>query len=108
MSGLPWLKMWRQFATEITVQELSFENQRHWVMILCLRCGTKEPVENPDSRISVFLRIGKKATADLKKVLMAAKMIDEFWNPVNWEKYQANGYVSTSRVQKYREKQHDW
>lgn len=106
--GLPWLKMWKKFATDIKVQELKFEDQRHWVMILCLRCGYKEHQKNTDNRMSVFLRLSDPKVKKLKQILMSANMIDIDWNPVNWDEYQANGYNSAERTRKYRENKQDW
>jgi len=39
MSAGPWFKFHHEFATDPVVQLLSFEDQRHFIVLLCLKAN---------------------------------------------------------------------
>ena len=93
MSAGPWFKFHHEFATDPVVQLLSFEDQRHFVVLLCLKAGGALDREygNSGTRERVILsalRIDSVSLVDLKNRLMEIAVIDADWQPTAWEKRQ--------------------
>jgi len=93
MSIGPWFKFHHEFATDPVVQLLSFEDQRHFVVLLCLKAGGALDREygNSGTRERVILsalRIDSVSLVDLKNRLMEIAVIDADWQPTAWEKRQ--------------------
>lgn len=103
---MQWFRMYAEFATDPKVQSMSETLQRRYTMLLCLRCSENIPFLS-DEEISCSLRISEEETTDTKLKLIAKGLIDESWNPVAWDKRQYISDTSTSRVQKFREKNKD-
>lgn len=108
--SLPWFRMYTEFATDPDVQCLAFEDQRHYVVLLCLKgCGVLDKDYPDASRRYLVIRktLGLDAMAadETKRRLYAAGLIDEMWQPLAWDKRQYESDVSTTRVRKYRNKQ---
>jgi len=109
MSGLSWFRMYAEFANDPDVQSLAFEDQRHYVVILCLKCGGTLDKDYPtaDRRFAVIRRtLGLDSTAidEAKRRLMEAGLIDHHWQPLAWERRQFLSDSSTERVQRFRER----
>jgi len=107
--SLPWFRMYAEFAKDPVVQILAFEDQRHFVMLLCLKCsGALDkplPPELRERMIASGLGLSMTSTADVKMRLREVGLIDESWQPVAWEKRQFQSDSSTPRVKRYRERQ---
>jgi len=93
MSIGPWFKFHHEFATDPVVQLLSFEDQRHFVVLLCLKAGgaLDRQFGNSGTRERVILsalRIDSVSLVDLKNRLMEIAVIDADWQPTAWEKRQ--------------------
>ena len=88
------------------VQCLDFADQRHYVVILCLKCnGTldrKITRANKERLVQRGLGLDEKAAKKVKKTLQDLKLIDKNWNPKGWEKRQFESDHSTRRVRKSR------
>lgn len=106
-----WFRMYGEFATDPVVQCLAFEDQRHFVILLCLKStGLLDRAMEDHVREAVIrkaLGLDAKCAADAKDRLRAVGIIDESWNPVHWDKRQ---FVSDSdpthaeRQRRYRER----
>jgi autotransporter translocation and assembly factor TamB len=93
------------------VQLLSFEDQRHFIVLLCLKAGgaldrvygssaTRERV------ILSALRIDSISLVDLKNRLMEIAVIDADWQPTAWEKRQeSKDKTAAERMRRSREAQ---
>lgn len=91
--ALPWFRMYAEFATDPVVQSLSFDDQRHFVMVLCLKCSgvLDREYETRQARIVMLRRaLGLDALAfdEAKRRLQAARLIGADWQPANWNKRQ--------------------
>lgn len=91
-----WFRMYAEFATDPVVQSLAFDDQRHFVMLLCLKCGglLDRDYGDPQQRIAMLRRaLGLESLAfdEAKTRLVSARLIDGEWQPVNWAKRQ---YIS--------------
>lgn len=110
MSGLSWFRMYAEFATDPDIQSLAFEDQRHYVVLLCLKCsGTLDKeYATADRRYAVIRRtlgLDSVAIDECKRRLIEAGLIDHHWQPLAWERRQFLSDSSTERVQRFRERQ---
>lgn len=104
MSANPWFRMYHEFATDPKVQMLSEQDQRRYVMLLCLRCSNEGETLHDDA-VAFQLRISNEEYQATKQTLMSKNLIDEGNNPTAWDKRQFASDSSTARVRAYREKQ---
>lgn len=101
--GLPWFRMYAEFAIDPKVQMLSEVDQRRFVMLLCLRCSNGDVTVN-DDEIAFQLRISSEDAKATKAVLVGKGLIDDAWKPTAWEKRQQPSDSSKSRVSAHRER----
>jgi hypothetical protein len=106
MASLPWFRFYSEFAGDPVMQSLAFEDQRHFVMVLCLKCnGTLDrdlPAARRDIIICRGLGLDPATAAEVKRRLQEVDLIDKNWQPRSWDKRQYASDVSTKRVRKYR------
>ncbi len=110
MSGLAWFRMYAEFALDPDIQSLAFEDQRHYVVLLCLKCnGTLDKeYATADRRYAVIRRtlgLDSVAIDECKRRLIEAGLIDHHWQPLAWDRRQFLSDSSTERVQRFRERQ---
>ena len=103
---MQWFRMYAKFATDLVVQSLAFEDQRHYVILLCLKCdGILDrdiPRANKERLIYRGLGLDPHAAEEAKKRLLEAKIIDKNWQPTGWDKLQFKSDDSAPRVRKMR------
>lgn len=103
---MPWFRMYAEFAFDLEVQSLAFDDQRHFVMALCLKCsGILDKPRPRDELLRIVKRaLGLDAMAfdEATKRLVAAGLIDDDWQPRNWKKRQYLSDTSTDRVRRHR------
>lgn len=110
MSGLPWFRLYAEFATDPVVQSLAFEDQRHFVMLLCLKCSgvLDKRYDQPDARDGVLrkaLGLAADTFADAMDRLMSMGILDADFQPINWEKRQfVSDHDRTAAERKRRER----
>jgi len=93
VSGLSWFRMYAAFMTDPDVEELSFEDQRHFVFVLCMKCSglLDKDFDDPDKReraIARRLGLQGEAFTFTKQRLMDSRLIDGQWQPRSWQKLQ--------------------
>lgn len=109
MSVGPWFKFHHEFATDPVVQLLSFEDQRHFVVLLCLKASgaLDRQYGNAGMRERVILsalRIDSVTLVDVKNRLMEIAVIDADWQPTAWEKRQeSKDKTAAERMRRKRE-----
>lgn len=105
--GLPWFRCYVDFLEDPKMVGLAFEDQRHFLAVCALKAkGTLDQNCTPDMLnriVSQNLWIDYAIIGDVKKRLIDAGLIDEFWQPLAWEKRQAKSDSSTERVRRHRE-----
>ena len=105
--SLAWFRFYAEFAGDPVVQSLAFEDQRHFVMVLCLKCsGALDRDLPPKRRNAIILRglgLDISSGEEAQRRLMEVGLIDKNWQPTGWNKRQYVSDVSTPRVRKYRE-----
>lgn len=105
--SLPWFRMYAEFSGDPIVQSLSFDDQRHYIVLLCLKCsGLLDRDISPQSRRELIVARGlglDAATAsEVKRRLSEIGLIAKDWHPSAWDKRQFVSDVSTKRVRKHR------
>jgi hypothetical protein len=103
MSGLPWFRLYCEFANDVKIQEMSETLQRRYIMLLCLK-GSGELKQYTERELSIALRISSEKLKETKKIFVAKKFIDDNWEILNWEKRQYVSDSSNKRVDKFRRK----
>jgi len=104
--SLPWFRMYSEFSGDPLVQSLAFEDQRHYIIILCLKCNGLLDRKIAQSRrngiISAALGLDVSTADEVKKRLMEIDLISKNWQPKAWDKRQYKSDNSTQRTRKYR------
>lgn len=102
----PWFRFYAEFAGDPVVQSLAFEDQRHFVVLLCLKCnGTLDRPMDPKVRDRIVCRgigLDPVAAAEAKRRLEEVGLIDKNWQPSGWNTRQYISDNSTPRVSKHR------
>lgn len=109
MEALPWFRLYGEFATDPVVQSLSFDDQRHFVMLLCFKSTGLLDREFPTAQmrsdvIRKSLGLDGKAWDEMKTRLQAVGLVNDELQPKAWDKRQMLSDSSRERVRKYREK----
>ncbi len=98
--------MYAEFATDPVVQLLSFEDQRHYSIVLCLKCsGVLDRNLSQANRERVILhglRLSKEEADKVKAHLIDVGFIEEDWQPTAWDHRQYVSDNSTERSRKSR------
>jgi hypothetical protein len=110
LSGLPWFRMYAEFAVDPDVQTLAFEDQRHYLVVLCLKCnGTLDKEYPTEDRRSLVIRktlgLDTGAADECKRRLIEAGLIEGDWQPRGWDNRQFASDNSAERTREWRERQ---
>ena len=107
---LPWFRMYTDFLNDPKLISLAFEDQRHFIGVLALKCdGAIDDVADGDLLdriVAQRLWIDHAVIRDVKRRLIAAGLIDASWQPLAWEKRQMRSDVDATgaeRQRRYRE-----
>jgi len=102
----PWFRLYHEFATDPLIQSLAFEDQRHYIIILCLKCegliDRKIPYQSKERIIRRTLGLDAVAYTEAHNRLMELQLVDKKWQPCAWNKRQFISDSSTERVRKCR------
>lgn len=107
MNGLPWFRLYTEFASDPDVQSLAFEDQRHYVMALCLKGSgvLDKAYPSPERRelvIAQALGLDRAAAAEARRRLSDAGLVDPEWQPKGWDRRQFQSDSSTDRTRRWR------
>ena len=109
---MQWYRLYAEFATDPKIQALAFEDQRHFVVLLCLKAGgTLDTFTGTDAfrerMIAVGLGLSDDKSAEAKKRLLEAGLISADWQPLAWNRRQFKSDHDTTaaeRQQRWRER----
>ena len=101
-----WFRFYHEFATDPVSQLLTHTEQRHYIIILCLKCNgvldRKLSPKNRESIIKKALDIPDAEFEQTKNKLIEVDYIDADWQPIKWDKRQYKSDSSTERSRKCR------
>ena len=103
----PWFRLYSRIMNDPVIEFLSFEDQRHYVWILCLKNEgiLDEDYAQPwmlERVVARKLGLQGEAFENTKQRLLETELIDNKWQPRNWDSLQFKSDSSTERVRKYR------
>lgn len=103
---MPWFRLYTEFASDPVMQSLAFEDQRHFVVLLCLKGnGTLDRPMKPSARDRIIYRglgLDPNSAEEARRRLMEAEIIDAKWQPKAWDKRQFLSDHSAKRTRNYR------
>jgi len=105
--NLPWFRMYSDFMFDEKVEFLSFEDQRHYVFILCMKnMGLLDKEYQKDGMLDrvVAKRLGLygEAFEAAKTRLLDSGLIDDRFQPVAWEKRQFRSDADSTAAERKR------
>src|ERR1051326_6574149 len=106
--------MYAEFLTDPVITMLSFDDQRHFVAVLCMKASgvlDKEYVSE-DLRLSVISSLmglssesavtgSKSALDEVHRRLKCRGLVDDTWQPVNWDKRQFQSDSGAERMRRW-------
>lgn len=101
--GLPWFRLYAEFAFDPKMQTISETLQRRYIMLLCLKCHGDLPGLN-DIQLSGALRISIDELQKTHKDLLEIGIITENYDIPKWSERQYLSDYSSLRVNKFRKK----
>lgn len=103
-----WFRMYSEFAGDPVIQSLAFEDQRHYVVLLCLKNDGVLDRDIPATRRELIicrgLGLDPATAAEVKRRLMEVNLIDKSWQIPGWNKRQFVSDNVTERTRKHRNK----
>ena len=109
MSKNFWFRMYSEAVDDDKLRLLAFEDRWHFVAILC--CKTQGVLdchpETLERRVAVKLGLQLRDADEVKRRLMEVDLIDDNWQPVNWDKRQPTSDgdpTNSERQRRFREK----
>lgn len=105
----PWFRFYHDFIFDEVIETLAFDDQRHFVFVLCLKCAGTLDKEYPahinlDRVVGRRLGIHGETLDNAKRRLIESGLIDENWQPKSWDRLQFKTDDSKERVARYRER----
>jgi hypothetical protein len=103
----PWFRMYAEFAGDVVVQTLPFADQRHYIVLLCLKAAGLldhkfASTETRERNILEALRIDERAAQETRARLAEQGLVDaSTWQPLGWAKRQFRDDVA-ERVRRHR------
>ena len=109
MKANPWFRMYSDFMFDEKIEFIAFEDQRHYVFILCIKNAgllDKEYAQPGMLERIVSKRLGLfgESFESARKRLVEADLIDSSFQPVAWDKRQFLSDTSAERTKAYRER----
>jgi hypothetical protein len=110
---LRWCRLWTDVVDDPKLLLLSPADRWYYIGILALkRTGLLDEPDSDvtrDAKVTVKLRLDIRERDELKRRLIDARLIDEGWQPLGWNKrqYQSDQQDGTAaeRMKRYRERQ---
>lgn len=113
MMANQWFRLYSRIMTDPKIEMLSFEDQRHFVWILCMKNEGYLDQQLPskeafDRMVARKLGLQGEAFVNAKLRLMEVGLIGDDWQPLKWSSLQFvsdHDVTSKERQKRYREKQ---
>lgn len=106
MKALPWFRMYTDFLDDPKMIALAFEDQRHFIGVLALKSAGVLDVDcTPkliDRIVSQRLWIDYAVIEDVKKRLVNGGLVDDWWQPLAWDKRQMTSDFDPTGAERQR------
>lgn len=101
-----WFRMYAEAVDDEKLRLLAFEDRWHFVALLCLKAQGTLDSDAPHLERRIALKLGLQLPQldELKRRLIEVRLIDEDWQPLNWDKRQFESDISTERVRAFRQR----
>ena len=105
----PWFRLYSKIMTDPVIEFLGFEDQRHYVWILCMKnegiLDKKYPSKDMREKV-IARRLGLQGEAfeSFKARIISSKLVNKNFQPVKWNDLQFKSDSSKDRVSAYRER----
>ena len=104
---LPWFRMYSDFIFDEKIEFMAFEDQRHFVFVLCMKNMGLLDKEYPqdgmlDRVVAKRLGLYGEAFENAKTRLIDSGLIDEKWQPIAWSKRQFRSDADTTAAERKR------
>ncbi len=108
----PWFRLYSKIVTDPKIEYLSFEDQRHFVWLLCMKNDGYLDEIYPNSQMrdrTMSRKLGLQGEAfdSAKERLIEVGLIDENWHPLAWNELQFKSDQDPTRAdrqQRFRDK----
>ena len=105
---LPWFRLYGEIVSDPKVQLLDFADQRHFVMVLALKCNGTLDADYPTNEISAraickALGLGFEEGAQVFERLSKIGLITSGWQPKKWDERQFLSDHSAQRTKRWRD-----
>lgn len=97
-----WFRLWNEFAHDAKVQSMPEVMQRRLIMLFCMR---SEEHKLSEEEMCVFMRISQPELLETMELFERKGFIDKKGNLRNWDKRQYKSDNSTTRWEKWKERQ---
>ena len=98
-----WFRLYADFAKDVTIQLLSEQDQRRYIMCLCLRCEA-QPWPLGNREIAWALHISEKDWIATQQRFIEQGLFDPTGDIPSWDKHSLPSDTSNARVARYRDK----
>lgn len=108
MANLPWCRLYTEFASDPKIQILAFEDQRHFVMLLCLKGNGTLDAKAPNDAyrerlIAKALGLDPITATEVKRRLVDGGLTLDDWQPIAWASRQfKSDHSAAERKRKQR------
>ena len=105
----PWFRLYSEFVSDPKVQLLAFDDQRHFIAVLCLKCNEvlDSKATSPGLRermIARALGLDPAVATEVKRRLCEVGLIGDDWQPKRWSARQFESDISSIRTAAYRQR----
>ena len=102
---MEWFRLYTNFYGDPRIQSLSFDDQRHLVVLWCMKAdGTLDRIDarTRDRIVARGLGLDQRAAGEARVRLVEVGLIGDDCQPLEWEHRQNKSDSSAARVRKYR------
>ncbi len=103
---LPWFRLYSEFATDPNIQSISFEDQRHFIVLMCLKGSGVLDREYPSAArknavVARGMGLEIEVAAEVHERLRDAGLIVGDWEPKGWANRQFESDHARERQAKH-------
>lgn len=105
--AFPWFRVYTSINHNQRLALLADEDSMKFIKLLAMKRTGELDSDAPhlERRIGITLKLSEQGLSEVKRRIMEVGLIDENWQPINWERRQfASDTNGAERVQRHRER----